>query len=182
MFVNSHYVLWKFSNCSSSELKPKNLCKVCWWRWSTRRKTRLVDHIVYYSFLRLVDLSAFNWKQKKILGIDGANSNRQFKLRPYGKFEDIKDFIKDKDVVLPFDGKDKSFEHEVLAAAIVPESYKKKIDVNQLYGSHKGCGMIPRKNNDLKLGYSYERVFGEKHRKLKEEKLKSMGMSDSAAQ
>lgn len=105
------------------------------------------------------------------MGLDKkSTSNHQFKLRPYGRLEDIKDFVSEEDVILPFDGKEKNFDQTVLAEAIIPGNDRKVVNIKQLFGSNKPFGAIPKKSNVLKLGFSYQRVFGEKHRKLKEEK------------
>ncbi len=98
---------------------------------------------------------------------------KEYRIRPYGDLNDLQSLFSDKagDVVSPFDGKDKDFGQDVFVQATKAESDKKPIDISKLFGSHKTVGLILKKQNVNKLGYDYERVFGEKHRKRAEEKL-----------
>jgi hypothetical protein len=125
-------------------------------------------------------LKAFNWKEKKILGIS-SEKKKDFKLRPYGNLDDIKDFLQTDDVVSPFDGKDKSFDQADLADAIIPESPKKVINVASLYGSKKVAGLLLKKQKpEIRPRFSIGLIFGERHRKIAEEKrLKSAAEAET---
>ena len=105
------------------------------------------------------------------MGIN-LTAKKDYKIRPYGDLDDLKTLFKDSsgDVIKGFDGKDQSFDEEMFVKATTKDNDKKRLDVTKLYGSAKPMGALPVRENVLKLRFSHNRVFGEKHRKLEEEK------------
>jgi len=107
----------------------------------------------------------FNWKEKKLLNIN--QKRKPLKLRPYGYWEDIEEFFDPKrDVMLPWEQDEKTFDDPAFAGKINTESDRKRLDMRSLYGSSKSYGMLPVKDVPKEMKkYSYERIFGEKHRR-----------------
>jgi hypothetical protein len=84
----------------------------------------------------------FNWKQKKLLGLDGEKMKTfEESLKPMGNYSDIERFFDeragDRKVELT---SLENFEAESVQEEKVND--KKKVEVRSLFGSHKAFGMI----------------------------------------
>ena len=100
----------------------------------------------------------FNWKQKKILKIS-KNSEKVGKIPQTGYFDDIKHLI-DESTIYRRENLEVGFTLPAIEEEVVDSNDKKKVDITQLFGSHKSFGLIARKGAEEKVNFSHGRVFG----------------------
>jgi hypothetical protein len=100
----------------------------------------------------------FNWKQKKILKIT-KNKERVGKIPRIGYFDDIKHLV-DEGKIYRMKDLEVGFTLPAREEEVVDNNDKKKVDITQLFGSHKSFGLIARKGAEEKINFSHGRVFG----------------------
>lgn len=99
----------------------------------------------------------FNWKEKKILGLDKPRM-KSFKeaLKPSGDFEDIEPFFDEKSGDMMIDITNlENFEPPVPGTLEEQFNDKKKVRISTLFGSKKPSGMIEykKKENHFKFRF-----------------------------
>lgn len=100
----------------------------------------------------------FNWKQKKILKISKDNE-KVGKIPRFGYFDDIKHLVDESKIYRRKD-LEVGFTLPAIEEEVADSNDKKKIDIKQLFGSHKSFGLIERKGAEEKVNFSHGRVFG----------------------
>jgi hypothetical protein len=122
---------------------------------------------------------AFNWKEKKLLGIKPVKLNAPHpKFYPRGPtfsgtIYSVQHLLKDipKENMIVTEGPDAASPEEIqafydrISQEATANRRKLKLDMSNLFGSHKSYGLLPHKLNK-KLPFSYERVFGHTKQKL----------------
>lgn len=111
---------------------------------------------------------AFNWKQKKMLGLNEARL-KPFKLKPrYGVLEDILPYFDSSrgDMIVDITDLEKWEEPPNPYKNMEEENSKKKINSSRLFGSSKPCGLLPDKGRNKYRGPAYlKRVFPKEKKK-----------------
>jgi hypothetical protein len=97
----------------------------------------------------------FNFKEKRILGLD--KKYNKLKLQPTGFFSDIEEhFDPKRDFMIKFADQENFKEPDIDWTV----NEKRVFNVASLYGSNKGCDMLPAKPK--RQPFSYKRIFGQK--------------------
>jgi len=113
----------------------------------------------------------FNWKERKALKLDELASRKEFKIKPFGDFDDLKPFFDEKvgDVTIDLRSVD-SFDDESLfpkqslddendpkAAFKGENNTRKVVQISSLFGSKKTFGFYERPVDEKKLHFSKTR-------------------------
>ena len=102
-----------------------------------------------------------NWKEKKILSLDGA-STTQVKIRPMGEFSDLEKFVDPSSIIDITNLKEWSEPD----SEIIEDSYRdcrKEIKISLLFGSNKPAGTILKKQNYEKNRFKQPGFFQKKN-------------------
>eukprot|EP01041_Mallomonas_annulata_P003705 gene3705-7368_t len=106
---------------------------------------------------------AFNWKERKTLGLDGAS--KELKARPIGDFNDIEGFMDPSrgDILVNLTDLEHWDEPEKEMISDGYRDARKTIQIGMLFGPNKIAGTILRKeSNAEKPNFSHRRIFGSK--------------------
>jgi len=105
---------------------------------------------------------AFNWKQRRSLKLDNIGNSKEFKIKPFGSYDEIKPFYDENagDVTIDLN-KVASFDDETLFPPNVEDetgnlfkgdsNTRKILQISNLYGSKKPYGLLERKLDEKKL-------------------------------
>jgi len=105
---------------------------------------------------------SFNWKERSALKLDNFGSRNEFKIKPFGSYDEIKPFYDENagDVTIDLN-KVASFDDETLFPPNVDDEIgnlfkgdsntRKILQISSLYGSTKPYGLLERKVDEKKL-------------------------------